>query len=353
MAEGEGRHARASRELRAERAADAGDDVLWGGDPDATDASTEDDAAGLTVLTPSGGTTALGGQSTTDDPDAGAPVSASYAATGTKSDTSSQADTYATIRAEIAGALGVDESSTAVDDAYRDLAVESREAAEEARVAEGQRIRDDALANGRREETVIRDGDLEARSFKEFVPGEFGGIEDARVRLGTEIVHEGIFSDTVERTTNYFDGMDKVGIVVSEITDGVETVTQVLEYRPGAIDLKPGDTRDIPADLKTAAGLAPSTWDPKADGSLGRSRPNEKPTTTQTGDSPSSSSSSPPDSSSSSPPDSSSDSSSGPAAALLSPASAIAMPMSSTPNTALCVIHSADTISGFASPRCT
>jgi hypothetical protein len=201
--------------------------------------------------------------------------SASYAATGTQSDTSSQADTYESIRAEIAGALGLAESSPSVDKAYQELVVQQREASEDARVAEHRAVIEAALANGRRVEDVIKmDGTTPDRTkFIEYVAGTFGGIDDARIRRGYEVVVHGFFSDTVVRTTDYYDGFEWVANVTSEITDGKETVISVIVSKPGVIDLKPGDTRDVPAALRTAAGLAPSTWDPKADGTLGMARP--------------------------------------------------------------------------------
>ncbi len=266
----------------------ANDDVLWGESPDAGDGPSDDAADGLTVLTPTGGLGILGSQSTADGRDETAPVSASYAATGTQSGTSSQPDSYKSIRAEIADALGVAESTAEVDKAYQDLAIQQHEAGD----AANQAIIDDALAHGRRVDTVTKLDGTEFHSFTEIIPGAFGGIEDSRVRLGSERVEDGIFSDSVVRTTRYYDGLELVGQVTSEIAGGKETITDVSEFKPGAIDLKPGDTRDIPAALTTAAGVAPSTWDPKADGTLGRARPGDAPVTgsTPAGDSSGSSS---------------------------------------------------------------
>src|SRR6185369_6313144 len=59
------------------------------------------------------------------------------------------------------------------------------------------------------------------------------------------------------------------GTVKSEIKNGVETVTNVRWDVPGSPDVKVGDTRTVPAPVTTAAGTAPSTIDPKADGSYG------------------------------------------------------------------------------------
>lgn len=253
-------------------------DVLWGESPDARDGPSDDAADGLTVLTPTGGLGILGNQSTADVPDETAPVSESYAATGTQSGTSSQPDSYKSIRTEIADALDVAESSAEVDKAYQDLVVTQHEAGD----AANQAIIDDALAHGRRIDQVTKLGDYEDHSFTEIIPGAFGGVEDIRVRLGSERVEDGIFSDSVVRTTRYYDGLELVGTVTSEISGGKETITDVSEFKPGAIDLKPGDTRDIPEALTTAAGVAPSTWDPKADGTLGRARPGDSPVTGST-----------------------------------------------------------------------
>ena len=125
-------------------------DVLWGESPDARDGPSEGAADGLTVLTPTGGPGILGSQSTADVPDETAPVSESYAATGTQSGTSSQPDSYKSIRAEIADALGVAESTAEVDKAYQDLAIQQHEAGD----AANQAIIDDALAHGDRKSVV-------------------------------------------------------------------------------------------------------------------------------------------------------------------------------------------------------
>ncbi len=248
-------------------------DVLWGESPDARDGPSDGAADGLTVVTPTGGPGILGSQSTADVPDKTAPVSESYAATGTQAESRSQPDSYKSIRAEIAAALDVAESSAEVDKAYQELVVQQHEAGD----AVNQAIINDALAHGRRIDTVTTLGDFEDHSFTEIIPGEFGGVEDVRVRLGFERVEQGLFDDTIIRTTKYFDGLDQVGLVTSEITGGKETIVDVSEFKPGAIDLKVGDTRDIPEALTTAAGVAPSTWDPKADGTLGRARPGDAP----------------------------------------------------------------------------
>ncbi len=248
-------------------------DVLWGESPDARDGPSDSAADGLTVVTPAGGPGILGGQSTADVPDETAPVSESYAATGTQAESRSQPDSYKSIRAEIAAALDVAESSAEVDKVYQELVVQQHEAGD----AANQAIINDALAHGRRIDTVTTLGDYEDHSFTEIIPGEFGGVEDIRSRLGFERVEQGLFDDTIIRTTRYMDGLDVLGTVTSEITGGKETITDVSEVRLGAIDLKVGDTRDIPEALTTAAGVAPSTWDPKADGTLGRARPGDAP----------------------------------------------------------------------------
>jgi hypothetical protein len=231
--------------------------------------SGSSDSSGLNVLTPGGGLTTLGGGSNSKQTAA----SASYAAEGSQTSSKSKGENYHAIRAEIAGALNVPENSAAVDEAYKNLAIQQKETAETTRVAENEKVIQDALINGRREEQIVKIGDLEVHRFTEYVPGASGAIEDFRVRIGSDVIKHGFFGDTIERTTRYFDGLNLVGQVTSEITNGVETITNVTEFKPGSIDLKPGQSRNLPKELTTAAGLAPSTLDPKADGSMGLSRP--------------------------------------------------------------------------------
>ena len=54
----------------------------------------------------------------------------------------------------------------------------------------------------------------------------------------------------------------------------METVTKVVEFESGTIDVKPGDTRPVPPPSSSAVGKKPHTIDPKADGSLGRASGN-------------------------------------------------------------------------------
>ena len=187
---------------------------------------------------------------------------------------------------EIAGALGFDSSHSpgfweALAKARADERAEmeakaaaEHAAAEEQRVERNNKIILDALKNGRRiEETGLWGGKMIA--FTEIIPPASGDIgnETTYVRTGTEEVAG---DGTIRVVTRYLDPktLGKFGTVVSVIEDGVETVTDVTEDRPGSIDVKVGDTREVPPPGSSAAGKKPHTMDPKSDGSLGRASGN-------------------------------------------------------------------------------
>jgi hypothetical protein len=187
---------------------------------------------------------------------------------------------------EIAGALGFESSHSpgfweALAKARADerAAIEAKAAAEHAaaeqqRVEQNNKVIMDALKNGRRiEETGLWEGKMIA--FTEIIPPASGDIgnETTFVRTGTEEVAG---DGTIRVVTRYLDPhtLGKFGTVVSVIEDGVETVTDVTEDRPGSIDVKVGDTREVPPPGSSAAGKKPHTIDPKADGSRGRASGN-------------------------------------------------------------------------------
>jgi hypothetical protein len=185
---------------------------------------------------------------------------------------------------EIAGALGFADSHSpgfweALAQARADeraaleaKAAADRAAAEQARVDRNNEIILDALKNGRRIEEPLTAGEIR---FVEIIPPASGDIEGdvTNVRTGTELVAS---DGTIEKVTRYLDvrNLGVHGTVWSVVEDGVETVTKVVENTPGSIDLKVGDTREVPAPGSSAAGLKPHTFDPKADGSLGNASGN-------------------------------------------------------------------------------
>jgi hypothetical protein len=122
----------------------------------------------------------------------------------------------------------------------------------------------DAAAFGRRVEEVT------GRHTKvtEFIPPPSGDIVEGEVLVRT--IDEWVADDGKTMVyTAYWRGLTKVGLVASEIEDGVETVTAVRELEPGSFDVKVGDERPVPAPGSSAAGKKPHSIDPKADGSLG------------------------------------------------------------------------------------
>ena len=180
---------------------------------------------------------------------------------------------------EMAGALGFADSrapgfwealTQAVADQRTQAEDREKAAAEQAaaeRAAELNQVILDASTYGRR--TVVTSGRL--TSFTEYIPPASGDIIDGTVniRMGSEEVHpDG--SSTI--FTKYFKphSTDALGVVITEVKDGVETVTKVIEYEPESIDVKVGDTRPVPPPGASAAGKKPHTIDPKADGSYGR-----------------------------------------------------------------------------------
>jgi hypothetical protein len=127
----------------------------------------------------------------------------------------------------------------------------------------------DAVTHGRRvEQTATLKGHPHTM-FTEYIPTAdvFEHPESVLIRTGTEYVAP---DGKLTVATKYWRGFEQVALVRSVKEDGVETVTQVIEYVPGSVDLKVGDSRPIrPVEL-TAAGKKPSSLDPKHDGSLGR-----------------------------------------------------------------------------------
>jgi hypothetical protein len=175
---------------------------------------------------------------------------------------------------EIAGALGfADSHAPGFWEALAAARAQELEALEHERAVAAQTVVRDALTFGRHVETT--DGNI--TRFVEYVPGASGDVfgGDINVRIGYEVTN--IETGTVTRTTRYYtQGSFSIAAqVTSEIKDGVETVTEVVEREPGVTDLKVGDARSVPPQTTSAAGKKPSTFDPKKDGSLGRASGNQ------------------------------------------------------------------------------
>ncbi len=130
----------------------------------------------------------------------------------------------------------------------------------------------DAATYGRRIEETIGEGDLKGTRITEFIPSASGDIIDGEIYVRT--TWETVGPDGTKHTeTVYFapNSARQLGVVQTETPkDGPEKVTQVVEYVPGSIDVKVGDERPVPPEGSSAAGKKPHTWDPKADGSLGK-----------------------------------------------------------------------------------
>jgi hypothetical protein len=130
----------------------------------------------------------------------------------------------------------------------------------------------DALTYGRREERPIgEDAEGMHWAFSEWVVA-WDGAGAWFYRSGFETVDSGFLGlgAKTTRLTSYWQGLDKLGEVKSVIKNGIETIVDVDEWVPGSIDLKPGDSRPAQPSTTSAAGKRPVTFDPKADGSLGR-----------------------------------------------------------------------------------
>jgi hypothetical protein len=183
-------------------------------------------------------------------------------------------NSYSAIHSEIAGALGVSESDPLVDQTYTELAASQASKQDDDRVARNQAIIDAALKYGRR--VVETSSELPGFSrITEFIPEKDSStLGKVYVRIGNEITKDG---ETIRNIRYYDDGqLTPLGMVTSVIKDGTETVTNVVENVPGSIDLKPGDTRSAPGSSSSDAGVKPSTWDPKQDGSFGTASGGEK-----------------------------------------------------------------------------
>ena len=177
---------------------------------------------------------------------------------------------------EMAGALGYANShAPGFWEELTKIKAEEREALNDKaaadRAEQAKQFVADASKYGRRIETTAG----RVTSFTEYVPPADGDILDGVVTIRTGI-EETVADGTKRVITSYLkpNSVDKLGVVVSEVKDGVETVTKVKEYEPGTIDVKEGDTRPVPPPGSSSAGNKPHTIDPKADGSLGRASGN-------------------------------------------------------------------------------
>lgn len=179
---------------------------------------------------------------------------------------------------EMAGALGfADSHAPGFWETLTQIRADELEALEKKRDAErseqAKQYFADAAKYGRRIEEPLG---LGVTRITEFIPPPSGDIVDdvILVRTGSEeIAADG----TIRVITNYWKPgtTDKYGVVLSVIRNGVETVTDVQEYEPGSIDVKPGDTRPVPPPSSSAVGKMPHTIDPKSDGSLGHASGNQ------------------------------------------------------------------------------
>jgi hypothetical protein len=178
---------------------------------------------------------------------------------------------------EMAGALGYANSdSPGFWEELTKVKGEERQAlkekAEAERAEQAKQFIADAAKYGRRTETTFG----RVTSFTELIPPADGDIVDGVINIRTGI--EEVMRDGTKRViTSYLkpNSVDKLGVVVSEVKDGVETVTKVIEFEPGSIDVKPGDTRPVPPGGSSSVGKKPHTIDPKADGSFGRASGNQ------------------------------------------------------------------------------
>ena len=180
---------------------------------------------------------------------------------------------------EMAGALGFADSHApgfweALTQAVADQRNQAKEretaAAEQAAAERAEQLRQailDASTYGRRiEETMGR-----VTTFTELIPPADGDIIDGTIliRVGTEEVAADGTKTIIAKYLKPH-STDAIGVVVTKVKDGVETVTKVIEYEPGAIDLKVGDSRPVPPPGSSSVGKKPHSFDPKADGSYGR-----------------------------------------------------------------------------------
>lgn len=175
---------------------------------------------------------------------------------------------------EMAGALGfADSHAPGFWETLTQIKADEREAlAAAGRAEQARQFTADASKYGRRIEEQLGMG---ITRITEFIPPPSGDITDGDILVRTgsqEVVADG----TIRVITSYWKPgtTDKYGVVLSVVKDGVETVTDVHEYEPGSIDVKPGDTRPVPPPSSSAVGKKPHTIDPKADGSLGRASGN-------------------------------------------------------------------------------
>src|SRR5439155_15311929 len=136
---------------------------------------------------------------------------------------------------EIAGALGfADSTSAGFWEAYAKARTEELEAAEQARVDAADQIVRDAATYGRRVEKSVG----EFTQFTELIPPPSGDIVDGEIFIRTGGEARDPATGTVKRGTSYLRGFRTVVFVESEIKDGVETITKVVEFEPGSTDLK-------------------------------------------------------------------------------------------------------------------
>lgn len=177
---------------------------------------------------------------------------------------------------EMAGALGYEGSHSpgfweALAQAVADQRAAEKERADAEHAEQLKQAMLDAGTYGRRIEETVGEGDLKGTKVTEFLPSASGDIVDGEVYVRTS--WETVAPDGTKKTSTVYwapNSGRQLGIVETEVKDGVETVTKVVEYEPGSIDVKEGDERPVPPEGSSAAGKKPHTWDPKADGSLGK-----------------------------------------------------------------------------------
>jgi hypothetical protein len=136
---------------------------------------------------------------------------------------------------------------------------------------EKQAVIQSALTDGRRieEEPIHLDDGRTVVQWTEFLPLPGGEVV---IRMGADIITDGIFGTEISRTASYYNPNDpmRIGMIESVISGGEERLTGITDFSEDGVfgGMKVGDTRPSLIPSFGLAGERPQSWDPGS-GKLG------------------------------------------------------------------------------------
>jgi hypothetical protein len=130
---------------------------------------------------------------------------------------------------------------------------------------EKQAVIQSALTDGRRieEKPIHLDDGRTVIQWTEFLPLPGGEVV---IRMGTDIMTDGIFGTEISRTASYYNPHDpmRIGMIESIISGGEERLTGITDFSEDGVfgGLQVGDTRPSLIPSFGLAGERPQSWDP-------------------------------------------------------------------------------------------